>query len=201
MVDVNEETINCLCGITKSETLMQKRSFFNPVINDTATFIETSAETGGKYSLLEIELYKSDGPPLHYHNAFSEKFEVTDGTLYLQVGKKKMTLIKGESILVPQGMPHKFYNPTNELVKFRLTFEPGHVGMENFIRIIYSLAADGLTDQTGVPKKFAHLATILVMSDSNATGPLSFLAPVVRLVAKQAKKDGTERWLLEKYCL
>jgi len=179
---------------------MQKRTFFNPVINDTATFIETCAETGGKYSILDIELYKSDGPPLHYHTAFSEKFEVVDGTLYLQVGKKKLTLKKGESTLVPKGMPHKFYNPTNDLVKFRLTFEPGHMGMENFIRIIYSLAADGLTDKTGVPKKFAHLATILVMSDSNATGFLTLLAPVIRLVAKKAKKDGTEKWLLDRYC-
>jgi quercetin dioxygenase-like cupin family protein len=179
---------------------MQKRSFFNPVINDTATFIETSAETGGKYSLLEIELYKSDGPPLHYHNSFSEKFEVIDGTLYLQTGQKKITLKKGESIVIPRGVPHKFYNPSGDLVKFRLTFEPGHIGMENFIRIIYSLAAEGLTDQKGIPKKFAHLATILVMSDSNATGFLSFLAPVVRLVANQAKKDGTEKWLLERYC-
>ena len=98
---------------------MQKRSYFNPVINDTATFIETSAETGGKYSLLEIELYKSDGPPVHYHNSFSEKFEVVEGTLFLQTGKKKITLKKGESTVVPKGMPHKFYNPTNDLVKFK----------------------------------------------------------------------------------
>ncbi len=42
---------------------MEKRTFFNPVINDTATFIKTSEETKGEYSLLEIELYKSYGPP------------------------------------------------------------------------------------------------------------------------------------------
>ena len=71
---------------------MKKRTFFNPVINDTATFIETAEETNGKYSLIEIELYKSDGPPLHYHNAFSEKFEVIEGVLYLQVGKQKHIL-------------------------------------------------------------------------------------------------------------
>ena len=36
---------------------MQKRVFFNPAINDTATFIKTCEETNGEYSLLEIELY------------------------------------------------------------------------------------------------------------------------------------------------
>ena len=50
---------------------MKERTFFNPVINDTATFIKTAEETDGEYTLLEIELYKSDGPPLHFHKTFS----------------------------------------------------------------------------------------------------------------------------------
>ncbi len=55
---------------------MEKRTFFNPIINDTATFIKTSEETNGECSLVAIDLYKSDGPPLHYHKTFSENFEV-----------------------------------------------------------------------------------------------------------------------------
>jgi len=72
--------------------------------------------------------------------------------------------------------------------------------MENFIKIIYSLAADGLTNNKGEPKKFAHLASILVMSDTNGSGFLTLMAPVIRMVARRAKKDGTEQWLLDKYC-
>ena len=174
--------------------------FFNPAINDTATFIETCEESKDAYTLLEIQLYKSDGPPVHYHDAFSETFEVVEGTLYLQVGKEHKILKSGEAVLVPKGMPHKFYNITDDKVVFRITLHPGHVGMENFIKIIYSLAQDGLTDKKGKPKTFAHLASILVMSDSNATGATSLLAPVIRMVARRAKKDGTEQWLLEKYC-
>ncbi|MBC7382888.1 MAG: cupin domain-containing protein [Bacteroidia bacterium] len=179
---------------------MKKRTFFNPVINDTATFIKTAEETDGEYTLLEIELYKSDGPPLHFHKTFSEKFEVTEGILYLQVGKEKYVLKPGESKLVPMGTPHRFYNIDNNLVKFSIKFEPGHAGMENFIKIIYILAQDGLTDKKGKPNSFAHLATILVMSDSNAPGMLSLLSPLVRMVAKQSHKNGTEKWLLDKYC-
>jgi mannose-6-phosphate isomerase-like protein (cupin superfamily) len=179
---------------------MQKRTFFNPAINDTATFIETSEETNGKHSLIAIELYKSEGPPLHYHNAFSEKFEVTEGTLHLQIGKDRMILKPGNSATVPPGTAHKFYNPENDRVRFNITLEPGHVGMENFIKIIYSLAEDGLTNKKGTPKKFAHLAVILVMSDTNGSGLLTFLSPIVRMVAKRSKKNGTEKWLLDKYC-
>ncbi len=179
---------------------MHKRVFFNPAINDTATFITTSEESNGAYSLLEIALYKSEGPPLHYHNAFTEKFEVLNGTLYLQVGKEKKILTAGDAVAVPKGKPHKFYNITDDKVTFRITFQPGHLGMENFIRIIYSLAQDGLTDKKGKPKNFAHLASILVMSDSNASGMMSLLSPIIHAVARRAKKDGTEKWLLDKYC-
>src|SRR4029078_9144396 len=161
---------------------MEKRTFFNPIINDTATFIKTSKETNGEYTLLEIDLYKSDGPPFHFHKTFSEKFEVIKGILYLQRGKEKRVLKPGESAMVPKGTPHKFYNKSNDLVRFRITFQPGHVGMEDFINIIYSLAQDGLKDKTGKPKSFAPLATILVMSDSNAPGMLSLLSPVVHMV-------------------
>ena len=179
---------------------MQKRVFFNPAINDTATFIKTSEETNGEYSLLEIELYKSDGPPLHYHNAFSETFEVLEGVLYLQVGKEKKILQPRGVVTVPKGIPHKFYNITNDKVIFRITLTPGHLGMENFIKILYSLAKDGLTDKKGEPNKFSHLACILEMSDTNAAGMMSFLSPVIQMAAKRAKKNGTEKWLLDKYC-
>ena len=179
---------------------MEKRVFFNPAINDTATFISTSEETKGEFSLIEIELNKSDGPPLHYHNSFSEKFEVIEGVLYIQIGNEKKVLKPGEFVLVPKAVPHKFYNISNETVKFRITLQPGSVGMENFIRILYSLAQDGLTDKKGKPNKFSHLAVILAMSDTNASGIMSLLSPVIHMVAKRAKKDGTEKWLLDKYC-
>ena len=87
---------------------MEKRTFANPAINDSATFVKTSAETDGEYTLIEIVLGKSDGPPLHYHNAFSETFEVREGVLYLQTGKEKRKLNIGQSFTVPAGTPHRF---------------------------------------------------------------------------------------------
>src|SRR5579862_8008838 len=128
---------------------MEKRTFVNPAINDSATFLKTSAETKGAYTLMEIDLGQSNGPPLHYHNAFSEKFEVKEGILYLQVGKEKKILNAGDSVTVPVGTPHRFYNETDEMVKFHITLRPGHTGMENFIKILYGLAEDGLSDKNG----------------------------------------------------
>ncbi|MFI5153206.1 MAG: cupin domain-containing protein, partial [Chitinophagales bacterium] len=143
---------------------------------------------------MEIDLGNSDGPPLHYHNAFSETFKVQEGILYVQVGKEKKVLNVGESVLVPAGTPHRFYNETSDEAKFHITLQPGHTGMENFIKIFYGLASDGLTDIKGKPKKFAHLAVALIISDSNAPGWMSLFSPVIRSVARRAKKNGTEKW-------
>ena len=181
-------------------SIMEKRTFVNPAINDSATFLQTSSETNGAYSLIEIELGKSDGPPLHYHKSFSEKFEAKEGVLYLQVNKEKKILNVGDSFTVPAGTSHRFYNEADKTIKFHITLVPGHTGMENFIKIFYGLAADGLTDNKGKPKNFSHLAVALTISDSNAPGWMSLLSPVIRTVAKRARKNVTEKWLLEKYC-
>ena len=45
---------------------MEKRLFINPAINDSAEFLKTSVETKGAYTLIEIDLGKSDGPPLAF---------------------------------------------------------------------------------------------------------------------------------------
>ena len=179
---------------------MEQKIFNNPVLKDSANFLETSRDTNGEYSLIEIELQKSDGPPLHYHNAFSENFEVKAGKLFIQVGKKHMILDVGESYLVPPGTPHRFYNKSNDKVTFNVRLRPGHTGMENFIKIFYGLAVDGLTNSKGQPKNFKHLAVAVVMSDSNRPWPMSLLTPLIKSAAAKAKKDGTEQWLLDKYC-
>jgi hypothetical protein len=120
--------------------------------------------------------------------------------LYVQVGKEKKVLNVGESVLVPAGTAHRFFNETNDMVKFHITLLPGHTGMENFIKIFYGLASDGLTDIKGKPKNFSHLAVALTISDSNAPGWMSLFSPLIRSVARRAKKHGTEKWLLDRYC-
>jgi quercetin dioxygenase-like cupin family protein len=184
----------------QQDLIMEKRTFVNPAINDAATFIETSEETKGAYTLIEIVLGKSDGPPLHYHNKFSEKFECVEGVLYVQVQKSVKKLNIGESVTVPAGTAHRFFNKADDPVRFHITLVPGSTGMENFIKIFYGLATDGLTDKKGKPKNFAHLAVALTLSDSNASGWMSLLSPIIRMEAKRAKKNGTEQWLLDKYC-
>lgn len=46
---------------------------------DYATFLKTSAQTGGKHTLIEIEVAPGGGTIPHYHLAYSERFEVLEG--------------------------------------------------------------------------------------------------------------------------
>jgi quercetin dioxygenase-like cupin family protein len=51
-----------------------KRHIVNPVIKDTATFIQTSAESNGTVSEFDFTLMPGGGNPLHYHKTYSETF-------------------------------------------------------------------------------------------------------------------------------
>ena len=52
-------------------TIAHPRRIYNPVQKDYATFLETSAETNGLRTLIEIELAPGGGNLVHYHKALS----------------------------------------------------------------------------------------------------------------------------------
>jgi hypothetical protein len=59
----------------------------NPVSGETITFVETAAETGGDYTVIECAVRPGGGVPMaHVHPNQSETFEVLDGEL----GKRGM---------------------------------------------------------------------------------------------------------------
>jgi hypothetical protein len=70
-----------------------------------------------------------------------------------------------------------FFNPTDKEIKFKVEITPGHEGFENSLRILYGMAADGLTNKKSIPKSFKHIALIACISDMNAPGLLTPLFP------------------------
>ena len=179
-----------------------KKTIVNAIFKDTVTFLQTSKESGGKITDLELTLLPGGANPLHYHN-YSEKFTAIDGELGLIFGKKreKIILKPGESMTVPAMELHNFFNPTDREIKFGVQIEPGNEGFENFLRIAYGLAADGLTDRKSQPKSLTHTAIILCMADVNAPGLLTLMLPVFKIIARKAKKNGEEQKLIDRYCI
>ena len=91
---------------TWSELPATSRTIWNPVQQDSATFLETRAETGGRYSLIDIECAPGGGNALHIHTTFAETFEVAAGELTLRIGREERVLRPGERATVPPGTPH-----------------------------------------------------------------------------------------------
>ncbi len=96
---------------------------------------------------------------------------------------------------------HSFFNPTEQEIKFNVRLTPGRTGFENSLRIIYGLASDGLTDNNTIPKSLTHTAIIVCMSDMNLPGLFTWLFPVFKFIAKQARANGEEQKLIDKYCV
>ena len=178
-----------------------KKVIINPIFKDTVTYIRTASESGGEVTELEITLLPGGKNPLHYHKSYSETFTSIEGEVGVGLGKTAYKILSpGESHTVLPGNLHYFFNPTEREIKFKTEIKPGHEGFENSLRIIYGLAADGLSDKNGIPKSIQHKALVAVMSDMNIPGFLTLIFPLLKRIAKKAKDSGIEQQLIDKYC-
>lgn len=181
------------------ENLVAKRVFVNPAFKDKVTILETCDETGGAYSMGELEIAAGGRNYLHTHAAFEETFTAIKGTLGVVLKKKKYFLQPGQSITIPLNAPHYFFNQSNQPVTCRIKFVPGHDGFPKGLAIAYGLATDGKTNKKGMPRSLTHLALIMVLTDTKPAGFLGVLFPLFRWLAGRARKKGVEKTLLDKY--
>jgi quercetin dioxygenase-like cupin family protein len=178
-----------------------KRIIINPLYKDTVTFVKTAAESEGKISELEITLLPGGKNPIHYHKNYSETFTAIDGQAGVGLGKKEKKILKlGESFTVQPNTLHYWFNPTDREIKFKVEIKPGHEGFENSLRILYGMAADGMTDKNGIPKSIQHKAIVACMADMNLPGFFTLIYPILERIAKKAKISGVEQQLIDRYC-
>lgn len=178
---------------------MEKRVFENPLIKDKVTILRTSKETDGAFTLVEVELQKGGGNDMHYHHSFDEEFIPIEGELGIDLGKKKLRLQPGDKAVAPKKALHRFYNPSNETIRFQVKLVPGCEGFENGLKICYGLASDNKTNKKGIPKSMAHLSILFVMTDSNIPGFFSLIQPILKWKAKRAIKKGIDKELIRQY--
>src|SRR4030095_12705680 len=167
------------------QTLKRKRVFINPAYKDKATILSTSEETGGEYSLGELEVAPGGGNPMHVHTAFSETFIAKKGIIGVMIKDRKFYLKPGESITIPPLTPHHFFNRSDETVICQVKLQPGHEGFEKGIAIAYGLAKDGKANKKGTPKSFKHLCLIIALTDTRLYGAMGILMPLIKWIAKR----------------
>lgn len=174
-----------------------KRLYENPLIGDRIYFKKYAHEPGPATTVIDVELKAGGGNELHYHLSYDEHFECLDGELSLEVDKRIIVLQPGQTATAPRRSVHRFFNTSAEPARFRVTITPGQPGFEQVLKIVYGLAADGLLNAKGQPRKFWQIGTIVELSDTNLPGIFRLLQPLLRRSARRALADGRfERELL-----
>lgn len=68
----------------------------------------TGQESGGRFSLLEIDDPPGQGVPPHIHDREDETFHVLEGEFEFQVGGTTLKAGPGLTAFLPRGVPHSY---------------------------------------------------------------------------------------------
>jgi mannose-6-phosphate isomerase-like protein (cupin superfamily) len=70
----------------------------------------TAGQTGGAYSITEIESFPGNGPPPHIHHKEDECFYVVEGAFSVIVADRIYDVADGDFVRIPRGTPHTYKN-------------------------------------------------------------------------------------------
>jgi mannose-6-phosphate isomerase-like protein (cupin superfamily) len=169
------------------------RTIENSVGGERVTFLATTEETNGEYVRIRNETSAgARGVVMHYHLAYTEAFEVLEGSLDVCVGTKEnhLVLAEGDSAFVPLNTAHRFWNSSTEPVVFEVEIRPAR-NFEKAIRAQFGLVNDGKTNDKAIPKNILELALIYELSESYIVGmPLFLQKGIFGALAKIARWRG-----------
>lgn len=61
---------------------------------------------------------------VHVHPEMEERYEVLEGTAAFRIAGMERTAAVGETVILPPGTPHLAWNPTQGVVRLRITMQP-----------------------------------------------------------------------------
>ena len=67
-----------------------------------------AADTGGALGVVETDLYRGFGPPLHVHRREDEAFYVIEGEVRFRLAEEEFVGGPGTWVWGPRGVPHTF---------------------------------------------------------------------------------------------
>lgn len=136
------------------------KTISNPRNGFSIRFLQTAKETNG--ALLEMEAsYKpqSTEPPVHYHPSQAEDFVILEGEMSLRMHDEVRILKVGDRLHIPPNTPHSMWNHGAGAAKTNWQVRPA-LNMEQFFETTIGLAADGKTNDSGVPNILQTALTI-----------------------------------------
>ena len=115
----------------------------NPVLGERRiVFTKTAQQTGGEAFGLEVFIRAgAPGTPEMVHAFQDESFEILSGSLDFRVGGQERRLEAGESLLIPKGTPHNWWNASEEEAHALVELRPALRSEELFANI-YGLCSE-----------------------------------------------------------
>jgi quercetin dioxygenase-like cupin family protein len=96
-------------------------------------FKTSGSETGGGLFIMEHENLTKGGPYRHIHPAQDEWLYAMAGEFRVEIGGEKITLLPGDSVLMPRKVPHVWAQVSDTPGKLLIAFTPAG-NMEAFFR-------------------------------------------------------------------
>lgn len=121
-------------------------------------------ENGLIWSELTMEPY-AQGPPLHIHTSFTERFRVERGTVSVRYGNEVVQLHAGDELLIAPGTAHRPFNQTAQIAVVSSPLTPEYALPEQFG--IFLLQAYGFFNAT--PENSRTSRALLQMSRFSPT--------------------------------
>lgn len=92
------------------------------------TFLATSADTQGKFALIEAVARKGNVPPPHIHHREEETFYVLEGEMTVSVGDRSIKATPGTMVVVPRHTVHSFVIESEQVRVLNLLTPAGMEG-------------------------------------------------------------------------
>ena len=167
----------------------------NPVTGERGVVRVPPSEANGH--LLVVDLYLRPGGKVageHVHPVATEAFTPVRGRLAVRHGGRVLDAGPGTRVQVAPGVPHEFWNPTDEEVRLVVEVQPGE-HLVQLIRQLFLTAQDGRTDADGRPRPL-HAAVLArefadTMRFTRPPQPLqralfALLSPIARVTGHRA---------------
>ena len=133
----------------------------HPITRERVVFRKTGRDTGG--ALAQADFYLPPGGFVaaeHIHPQQEERFEVLAGTLRGRAAGKEVAAGPGETVVIPAGTPHVWWNAGDDELHALVELRPA-LGAETFFASLFGLAQDGkVSPKTGLPNPL-QLALIM----------------------------------------
>ena len=169
--------------------------FENPVTGEYGYVRVGTEETNGKLLVSDLRLHPGAaaiGP--HIHPNAHERFTAVKGKIGYLLGDQKKILQANESMEIPRGIVHDFWNAGDEEARVIVEIRPG-ARMELMMITMFSLAYEGKTNKKGVPdllqmaliaKEFEDVLQVMNPPLWVQRVLFGILAPIARLVGYKA---------------